>query len=210
MIDIVTEKQFETNSYCIREAGHAILIDPVLSPDFKQTISQDVIDFAIVTHEHYDHIRGLAELRAAYGVKCFCGRKAEKGLGDSSVNLSRYMDYLKKVIPFGDGSAQSCDYACEADEYLEDNQVIAWQGHDLLIRETPGHSAGSISILMDGRLLFSGDTIFKDYPTATRIPGGSTKAFQTITAPWLDSLPQDVCVYPGHTEPFRLSERYQK
>lgn len=203
-----TDQVFGINSYCIVCGEHAIVIDPILTPDLEQLTKGRTIDFAILTHEHYDHIRSVNEFRML-GISVLCGEKAGRGLSDPQVNMSRYVEFLKEYIPFGTGEATSCDYVCQTDRLLKNGEVIDWQGHKLLIQETPGHSKGSICILLDNQYLFSGDTIFKDYPTATRMPGGSTKAFKTITEPWLDSLPQDIIVYPGHTESFRLAERYE-
>lgn len=201
---------FAVNTYWVIENEHIILIDPVTPLEngiFSHT--DYYFDFAILTHEHYDHIYSVNELKAEYGFPVFCGERAKNGLMDPTVNMSRYVEFLKQYIPFGTGEADSCDYSCQADRFLKSGEVIEWQGHKLFIKETPGHSKGSICILLDERYLFCGDTLFKEYPTATRMPGGSTKAFKTITEPWLDSLPQDILVYPGHTEPFRLLERYK-
>jgi hydroxyacylglutathione hydrolase len=201
---------FAVNTYWVIENEHIILIDPV-APLENGKCSHTVyyFDFAILTHEHYDHISSVNELKTEYGFPVFCGESAKNGLMDPTVNMSRYVEFLKQYIPFGTGEADSCYYSCQADRFLKSGEIVEWQGHELQFIETPGHSKGSICVLLDDRYLFSGDTIFKEYPTATRMPGGSTKAFRTITEPWLDSLPQDIVVYPGHTEPFRLSERYK-
>lgn len=209
MIERTISPLFAVNTYWLIENEHVILIDPV-TPLENDKLSHAEFDFAILTHEHYDHICCANELKAVFGFPFFCGEKAKDGLTDPTVNMSRYVEFLKQFIPFGTDGANSCDYSCQADRFLKNGEVIEWQGHKLLIKESPGHSQGSICILLDDQYLFCGDTIFKEYPTATRMPGGSTKAFKTITEPWLDSLPQDILVYPGHAEPFRLFERYKK
>ena len=208
-IEKTVDPSFGLNTYYLIENGHVILIDPIVPLKTWEHEAEFRIDFAILTHEHYDHIRCVNALRADRGIRFLCGEKAQKGLADPALNMSRYIEYLKRYIPFGTGTGESCEYVCRADEGLEDGRLINWQGHRLLIKETPGHSAGSIALVADGQAVFSGDTIFKDYPSATRMPGGSTKAFQTVTEPWLDSLPQDILVYPGHAEPFKLRARYR-
>lgn len=206
----IIDERFGVNTYIISASGHAFIIDPVLNPKLKESIEGISIDFSILTHEHYDHIYSVNELKAEYGIPVFCGESAKNGLMDPAVNMSRYVDFLKQYIPFGTGEVDSCDYSCGADRLLKNGEMIVWQGHKLFIKETPGHSKGSICIMLNDQYLFSGDNIFKEYPTATRLPGGSTKAFKTITEPWLDSLTEDIMVYPGHTEPFLLSERYNR
>lgn len=204
-----TDHNFGVNSYCILSNGHTIIIDPVLNDRLQTILSTFSVDRVLLSHEHYDHVCCVNRIREEYHFRVYCGRKAAEGLKNPSGNMSRYVHFLAEALPFGDGRVvQSCEYTCGFDGILEDNTYLRWQGHNLFIKETPGHSEGSICVLLNGQYLFSGDTIFKEYPTATRMPGGSTKAFKNITEPWLDSLPQDIMVYPGHTEPFMLSERY--
>ena len=209
IIERMIDPVFGINTYIFIENRHIIFIDPVSVSNYKNAIDNGVIDFAILTHEHYDHICGVNELKKEFALLFYCGEKAARGLIEPTVNMSRYIDFLKSSIPFGSDAISACDYSCEADLFLKDSEIIDWEGHKLLVKETPGHSAGSISILLDGKYLFSGDTVFKDYQTATRLPGGSTKAFRTITEPWLRSLPQDVIVYPGHADSFLLAERFR-
>lgn len=209
-VKCITDEVFAINTYCIESDNRAIIIDPILTSSLLDYLKEHEIDFMLLTHEHYDHIYSVNDIKGKYDIKVICGEKALKRLNDPSANMSRYVDYIVDVIPFGHHNVSSVDYKCYADDTVYDGQVIDWKGHSILIKETPGHSIGSISILIDGKYLFSGDVVFKTYPTATRMPGGSTKAFKTITEPWLDSLSQDVVVYPGHTEPFLLKERYVK
>lgn len=207
----LTDDHMGMNTYVIRENSHCFFIDPIWSDELRQATDHYTPDFAILTHEHFDHIRGVNDIRKQYpGMQIRCGRYAEKGLSDASVNLSKYLVYLLKILPFGDGKVEACLYTCSADGLCKDEETITWEGHLLRIHETPGHSAGSISILADEKFLFSGDVIFKEYPTATKLPGGSIRAWNDITKPWLEGLPQDILVYPGHTEPFLLKQRYQE
>lgn len=205
-IHCATDEIFGINTYFISENGYSFIIDPVLTPKLMTLLKRCVVDFAIVTHEHYDHIYGVNSIKQM-GIKVLCGKKAEAGLMNPSKNLSKYADLLNEFIPFGNHTAKSVNYMCSADGTLRDGEEIQWQGHLLLIKETPGHSAGSISVLLDRKYLFCGDAIFKEYETATRMPGGNTKDFKNVTEPWLDSLTQELLVYPGHTEPFILKER---
>lgn len=52
--------------------------------------------------------------------------------------------------------------------------------------------------------MFSGDSLFRDYPTTTGLPGGSKKKWQEKSLPLLKSLPEDVFVYPGHFNGFYI------
>ena len=66
----------------------------------------------------------------------------------------------------------------------------------------PGHSMGSMVILLDGECLFSGDSLIAGYPISLRFPGGSRKAWREIGEKRLNSLPRGLRVYPGHFHDF--------
>lgn len=97
-------------------------------------------------------------------------------------------------------------YACKADSTFEEEEQRTWEGHSLLLRETPRHSKGSICILLDERYLFSGDSLVTGYPTITRLPGGSKKEYEAVTLPYLKSLNPELMVYPGHGDPQKLKD----
>ena len=53
-----------SNMYLIEENGHAIVVDPA-----RNTLPGNnlIVDLLLVTHEHYDHICGLNNLRELGG-----------------------------------------------------------------------------------------------------------------------------------------------
>ena len=201
---------FHVNSYFIEENGRLLVIDPILTDETQKELKQHPVDFAILTHEHYDHICSVNEINDKRLFPVSCGHAASAVMKDPRKNLSHYAEFLLEFIPFADKTKKTpiADYSCECDNFLHDGQSLSWQGHELFIKETPGHSLGSICIFLDGKCLFSGDSIFKSFETAVRMPGGSPTGFRDITLKWLESLPDDTMVYPGHLEPFSLKERY--
>lgn len=209
-IHCFSSSTFNVNSYIIEENGHLLLVDPILNAKVRTVIGNNVVDFAILTHEHYDHILSVNEINKNNLFPVYCGQAASTALKDPRKNLSRYSEFLLEFIPFVDktNGISILDYSCECDNILYDGQSMSWQGHELLIKETPGHSKGSICILLDGKYLFSGDTVFSKYETAVKLPGGSQKDYRDITLPWLDSLSPETMVYPGHMEPFPLKDKY--
>jgi glyoxylase-like metal-dependent hydrolase (beta-lactamase superfamily II) len=88
-----------------------------------------------------------------------------------------------------------------ATEALADGQTVSIGPVTLEVRHTPGHTAGSVSLVCeaDGQThLFSGDTLFPGGPGGTF---GDTKAFETIMRSLEEKLfvlPDPTGVYPGH------------
>ena len=203
-------RPFAVNSYLLEENARAILIDPVLTEELLASLGGLTVERILLTHEHYDHILGAPELRKRTGADVYCGRFAAEGLQNPALNLSRYAAFLSSVIPFAEESVENAEFSMTADGELIGEETLSWQGHTLMVIETPGHSAGSVCYLLDETALFSGDTIFKDYETALKLPGGSKEAFEIVTTRILDTMPQDLKVCPGHGESFLLSERNDK
>ena len=63
---------------------------------------------------------------------------------------------------------------------------------------TPGHTADSICLLVDGKKLLTGDTLFVGECGRTDFAGGSSKSMYDSLFNKLMKLPDTVEVYPGH------------
>ena len=182
----------------IQYAGCEIQVDPVaeFSPvtDYSKFPKADVI---LVTHEHFDHICGLNQIRKSFGCKVIAQAECSKNIQNSKKNLSAYANTLmcltgeshkKPVSPF----------ICEsADLTFNDNFSFEWEGNTVCIFSTPGHSPGSACISIKN-MLFSGDTILQSKPIY-RLPGGDRAKYKSITIPKIhEILNRETIVYPGH------------
>jgi glyoxylase-like metal-dependent hydrolase (beta-lactamase superfamily II) len=200
--------------YLCAKNEKAIVIDPfVCESAFDELESKNIdIDYIFLTHEHYDHISGVNWLKERYpGSTVIFSKNYAIGMADPKINYSRYFDSFAEFISFGKDrviKAKVEDYACYPDMTFENNDLLEWQGHEIILNETPGHSRGSIFINVDDKLLFSGDTIFKDFPIQTKFIGGSIKDFNMITKPFINTIQKDIRVMPGHLGPFFLNESY--
>lgn len=88
-------------------------------------------------------------------------------------------------------------YPVPIDRELSDGDSIDFGECTAQVLFTPGHSPGSICLLI-GKHLVSGDTLFPGGPGNTF---GDTTAFETIIGSVrerLFALPDDTIVYPGH------------
>jgi glyoxylase-like metal-dependent hydrolase (beta-lactamase superfamily II) len=68
---------------------------------------------------------------------------------------------------------------------------------EMQILHTPGHTPGSICILLPGVVL-TGDTLFPGGPGATRFDHGSFETIIESISSKLFTLPDDTVVLPGH------------
>lgn len=199
----------QSNMYLLYEDGDAVVIDPFAS-DLPLADMGVAPSLVILTHEHFDHISGVNFFKEKYGMPVYASAPCAENLKKPNRNLSRHFDafcQMQSWIP-GYICEHSGDYVCSADETFSGSAEIEWHGHRIRMTEAPGHSQGSILINIDEKYLFAGDSVFRDYPTGTRFTGGSTKDFNRITRPQIDSFPSGTMVYPGHFDPFKIEERY--
>ena len=197
-----------SDMYLICENGHVIIVDPYPFAQLELP-PESVVDYIFLTHEHYDHISGTNALRERFRCPVVCGEVCSKRLPDPRKNFSHYFTAYA-ALQTGETVPEELlpvqDYAACADESFQGSREILWQGHRFVLTETPGHSPGSICILLDEKVLFSGDTLLPSGKQMTRFPDGSLAQYETYALPYLRSLPPDVLVYPGHYEAFRLGD----
>lgn len=204
----ITDWQTTENCYILIEGEHALIIDPNRVEEIEEILEQHRArpEMVILTHEHGDHILGLNALRERYTFQTIASNFCSERIQDIRSNLSRIFGiYLMFVT--GERVRDFPRFVCEAaDVTFEDRLFFDWRGHHFEMVLTPGHSMGSCAVVLDGTILFSGDSLFGDRQVVTRFDGGSEHDFETIAIPYYRSLPENIMVYAGHGEPFLLKD----
>ena len=75
---------------------------------------------------------------------------------------------------------------------------------------TPGHTAGMLSLLVNGTDVFTGDTLFKGSVGGVRAPGHTT--YPDLKRSIMDTLlklPPQTRIHPGHTEPTTVADELE-
>ena len=210
----ITTDYMESHMYLVIESGHALVID-LGDPDLiVRTVEEKKasIDFCILTHEHCDHSLGSIAIRDKYKCRVYASSKCNEGLKSSRNNFSRYYNAFSEIqTKYEKHSKRFIEpFSADVDETFDGEMQIEWRGHSIYLRETPGHSQGSICILVDGNILFSGDSLLKDEATGTKFVGSSSEDLYKYTMPWFKTLPEDTIVYAGHGDRFLLKERMKE
>ncbi len=149
----------------------------------------------LITHGHYDHISGLASLKAKSPV--YISYQDESFLTDPYLNLSAYT--TKEPLIIEDLEIKN----------IQDDDVLTVEGMTFKVIETPFHTHGSLCFYLEKEnVLFSGDTLFHLGVGRTDLPTGSNKTvFSSLKK--LKSLPKDTLVYPGHGENTTLDNEFR-
>jgi glyoxylase-like metal-dependent hydrolase (beta-lactamase superfamily II) len=139
----------------------------------------------IVTHAHIDHVAGAAKLRAETGAPVYMNERDNMLLDMLDVQAT----WLGMETP----------ERTEVDVNARDGIVLALGSAEFQVRETPGHTPGSICLwIPQENKLVAGDTLFLDSVGRTDLPGGDGKKIISSIQGQLMNLPLDAVVIPGH------------
>jgi glyoxylase-like metal-dependent hydrolase (beta-lactamase superfamily II) len=175
-----------------------VLIDTSLkasSADLKEALASlklkpSDVELILHTHGHADH----------FGCD-FMFKNAEKRMHESDA----------KYVELSD-ARYTCSNLLGQDEYpsidsvLHNDEVIDIKPFSLRVIHTPGHTAGSVCFYDEGqKLLFSGDTLFKDACGRTDLQGGSEEQLieSLLNIKFLDFE----ILLPGHGVVFKGDQR---
>ena len=84
------------------------------------------------------------------------------------------------------------------DMKVEDGDILTVGSMNIKILSTPGHTPDSICLLVDGKLLLTGDTLFVGECGRTDLPGGNPESMYDSLFNKILKLNDDVKIYPGH------------
>lgn len=153
----------DCNLYLIDCGGKLALIDTgggagvsdVLDNITGLGFDPKTLEYALITHCHYDHIGGNKALKEATG----CRIAAHESEVDDIENLGE-MTLMKMSLNEGrEFSAEKVDLSLQGDERIEIGDV------EFSVVHTPGHTPGGLCYTMveDGKVnLFTGDTASAD------------------------------------------------
>ncbi len=173
-----------TNCYilCDEAAKVCAVIDPGDEPKrIEAMISSSGCTpiMILLTHGHFDHCTGVA------------------GLLETWPELPVYIHRGDVTDGMG-GELRFHRLGEKNQRYYKEGDKLTVGGLTLDVLETPGHSTGSVCLLVEGQgVLFAGDTLFRGSCGRCDFPGGDYRAMLKSLAR-LGALEGQYTVYPGH------------
>ena len=142
---------YQTNCYLVynEESKEGFVVDCIYAP-FMISEAQKAgvkIKALLITHGHYDHIMGAAELKEKTGAKIYMHESDIEKIDDGSKNFS----------PYGNNLVRHFD----VDVCVKDGDILDLCGARVEVRHTPGHSEGEACYIMDD-VIFCGDVLFRE------------------------------------------------
>ena len=162
----------------------------------------------VSTHTHIDHVGGLARLHRATGAPVL--------IHEADLELYRNLNIQAEWLGIPTPEIM------QIQDFVKEGDTVRWGGYAAHILHTPGHTPGSISMLVeqgiadgdavtgardkvasrahtiDPGVLLAGDTLFQGSIGRTDLWGGSFPQIIGSIREKLLTLRDDVIVYPGH------------
>ncbi|MHB0978522.1 MAG: MBL fold metallo-hydrolase [Thermoleophilia bacterium] len=185
----------QANCYLVSDDdGAACAIDPGGEAERLARILEDGglrLAYVLLTHGHFDHLAGAAQLAEATGALVACHENTAPMLRDPN-----------EYIPFpGFGGIPGR----EPDVLLADGDTLAVGTLEVATVGTPGHSPGDVTYSIGGAL-FCGDLLFYRSVGRTDFPGGDFETLLASVGRLVDAFPLETRVFPGHMQPTTLGE----
>lgn len=205
------------NVYVVKGTG-AIIIDsgaPKKGTAFlkgleKVKIKPEEIQLIILTHGHWDHIGSTAEIKNMTGAKVVMHKNEKHWLEESLKPMPPGVTTWGKIstklfswsiVPFVHIQPTKVDIVLEDDVFSLKEYGISGK-----ILYTPGHSSGSVSVLLESGEVFVGDMAMNKFPLRLS-PGLPIYAenWPNLVNSWQLLLDEGVkTVYPSHGGAFSI------
>ncbi|KAF5088873.1 Hydroxyacylglutathione hydrolase [anaerobic digester metagenome] len=165
-----------SNAFLISRGSKHVLVDTGRTSSWKKLNQKlDILtagnglEAIVLTHTHFDHVENAAALKEKYHGKIIVQRSEAEYLMRGNTPLPQGTNFLTKFIVTsvemfkGGGRSLESRYkyrSVDPDIEVDETFCLNDFGIDAHVIHTPGHSYGSLSVVVDDELALVGDTVF--------------------------------------------------
>jgi hydroxyacylglutathione hydrolase len=182
----------QTNAYLLTaaERGEAVLIDA--PGDVWREVEPILAKHACrlselwLTHGHWDHMQGGAEVVRASGAKVRA-HPDDRAMIETPEIMERFMGERMNLAPV------------RVDHWVAQGNRFAALGTTVEVRHVPGHCPGNVLFYFSKwGAAFVGDALFSGSIGRTDLPGGDFDLLERSIREQIYTLPDETVVFPGH------------
>ena len=139
-----------------------------------------------LTHGHWDHTQGGAEVVRATGAKVRAHRD-DQALIETPEIMERFMGERMNLKPI------------HVDVWVTPGERFDALGTGVEVRHVPGHCPGNVLFYLAAHdMAFVGDALFNGSIGRTDLPGGNFEQLEHAIRQQIYTLPNDTVIFPGH------------
>jgi len=140
----------------------------------RMGVSSDAPLNLVLTHSHFDHARNAAALKREFGARILVHEKEAAGLCDGgNPPIQGSNRFFRLLVRAGErcGILSRMGFSgVRPDLKIGDSLDLSPYGFPAVVIHTPGHTPGSISVIVDHEIALVGDTIFGVFPGSAYPP----------------------------------------
>lgn len=222
MEKILRIKAGTSNVYLIKNGLNSILIDAgnknkhkkIARVIRKHGLKETDIKLIILTHTHYDHTGSLAELKKRTGAKVVVSENEAEALKKGCTPYPKGTNaFFRFIVMIGKKffSSMAQFSPVQPDILVDDNFDLSEYDFKGYIASTPGHTDGSITVILEDKYAVLGDTAFSIFPQV--YPPFANNP-ELLGRSWEKLLKSGIIYcFPGHGRPFpveKLQRTFEK
>lgn len=196
LVDSFAAPLYATNCWVIapKAGSECVVIDPGM-PDVSAMLDEILKKHSlkpvavIATHGHLDHTFSIQPIADGYSIPAYIHSLDRIAL----LHPERYLS------PEFAATLSAMDFVEPGDvRELRNEEVVELVGMKFKAIHAPGHTPGSLVIVVDDELLVSGDVLFAGSIGRTDLPGGSAEAMEQTLRKKIMPMADHLRVLPGH------------
>jgi glyoxylase-like metal-dependent hydrolase (beta-lactamase superfamily II) len=198
LIHKIKNSPISSNCYIIYHNSKCVIVDPGSSSNNEIyefiKLKNLTPEYIFLTHEHFDHIWGLNDLRSNFlELKVISSIECSNSIICSKKNLSAFY--------------KGTSFVClKSDIVFKASFKLFWSDTMFDFFITEGHSLGSICILFNNNLI-TGDTIILNEKTVTKFPNGSESQLKSSLLKISENITFPINIFAGHGEDFSINSK---
>lgn len=212
-----------SNAYLIGTRNGNILVDTGESGAYRRlsrhlnasTAPDQSLQLLVLTHTHYDHCQNAAKIKQQENCPILMSRREAKYVHQGYTPLPRGTSLIFNMLTFLGNQIAPAQFGYKPftpDMLMEEEYSLEQPGSGVRVISTPGHTIGSISVIVDEEIAIVGDAMFGIFRNSIYPPFADDRREMIMS--WYKLL-QTRCelFLPGHGRPIGregVDRQYQK
>lgn len=196
-----------SNSFLIQNDNTYILVDTgnekswdKLKHNIDGLLDGNALSYLILTHSHFDHAENAAKIKEKYTSQILIHRNEAESLNIGYKSIPKGTNLATKFLVDKIGvriESRYKYYPVHPDILVDEQYDLMKVGFKAYTLHTPGHSNGSISIIIEDSIAIVGDTLFGVIKNSVYPPFADDP--QEIVQSWEKLLNTGCSLFlPGH------------